>query len=249
MKYIIFIFLFFLQNEIYCKIIVKVGSSQDQPPYVLEDNTGLSQDILDALNKIQNKYEFTLVSLPTLRLRQKFTDGTIHMISLSNINWGYEKISKKSIDLLKVEDKYFTLKDLGITQDYFKNIGKESTVVVNGFNYKFLNNQKDQKILEEKYNTKTVLDENAVYLMILNRRAKIGVISSTFLNHIKLTQKLNYSKLLIADVSDSEYYRHCLLNKYSPISINELNTYLVKLKNSGELAKIFKDYVQWNKKK
>lgn len=235
-------FLFF-GNTTQGKILVKVGASQNQPPYVLKDETGIVQNMISYLNKTQDKYYFSLTILPALRLKYEFNNGSIHLILLSNIEWYNKTNSSKSIDLLKVEDKFFALKSDATSQDYFKNITKVPTVVVNGFNYSFLNNQSDQKILEEKYNTKTVLDENAVFLMVKNGRAKIGVVSSSFLDYLSVTQASEYNKLLISKTSDSIYYRHSILNKQAPISIDELNNYLLSLKTSGELEKIFKIYL------
>lgn len=242
MKSYLLLFLF-LSNSLFSQTIVDICATVDQPPFSAGDKGFLIVDIVNALNNIQDKYSFNLSLLAANRNRELLNSGQLDILAMVNINWGYNKeVVDKSIDIIYVEDKYITLKSISQSQDYFNKIGKERTVVVNGFDYKFLNYEKDRKILEEKYNTTIVKDEISVIHMVLSNRGKIGVCSTTTLEYFKLIDPVNFNRLSISQSSDSRFFRHFVIHNHSPINVRDFNDLIFKLKSQGTLDKILKKY-------
>lgn len=224
-------------------IDITVAGTVNQPPYVLKEGGGLSQDICDALNEIQGEYRFTFQPLPSTRARDQINRGQIDMIAMANIAWSYDQqVVSHSTNLLYVEDKFFALHRVAHDQSYFDKVGQEPTVVVNGFRYNFLNFESDQSTLRQQYNTSTVNDELGVMKMILNQYANIGVLSSISLRYHQSLYPAQAKELLISDKSDSQYYRHFLINKHAPISIDRFNNLIQQLSRSGKLQQVFARY-------
>lgn len=224
-------------------IEITVAGTVNQPPYVLKQGGGLSRDICDALNEIQSEYQFVFQALPSIRARHRINHGEIHMIAMANIAWSYDRqVVGHSDNLLYVEDKFFARRNVAQDQSYFDKAGQEPTVVVNGFRYNFLNFESDQSTLREQYNTSTVNDEFGVMRMVLNQYANIGVLSSTSLSYYQSLYPTQTKQLLISEKSDSQYYRHFLINQYSPISIDRFNELIQQLRASGKLQQVFARY-------
>lgn len=223
---------------------VFVATNREQPPFSTAADQGLVNDLMDALNVIQNQYEFVVAHVVSDRAKKGLENGTYDMVAMSNINWGYQGLSaQSSADLLEVQDQFFALSSSIADDSYFSQVGSGlSTSVVRGFSYQFLNFEKDTKILKEKYNTTVVLDEPTVVKMVLTGRANVGVSSSTNLQYFSSTNPEDHKKLSISEKFDSSYKRHFIVSDASSISVDEFNGFLVKLSENGTLKTLFKKY-------
>lgn len=240
---IMVLFIVFLPSISDAQRVVTIGLTSNQPPYAFEDGTGLTNDIINEINKVQSDFKFIIKLLPAARLREYFINEKLDMSAMMNINWGYNDVScSQTENLMKVQDKYFARKDVAQNQSFFSKIGRELTVGVLGFHYNYADSQTNYAILEEKSNTILVNSELTVIKMILAGRGKIGVVSSTTLDYYKLTNPDQYNKLLISDISDSEYYRYFLIHDNAEITVKMFNQYMNILKSSGMLKKIFNKY-------
>ncbi|MCM8528791.1 MAG: ABC transporter substrate-binding protein [Lentisphaeraceae bacterium] len=226
------------------KTVVRIGVADAcQEPLTFEDGSGISFDIISALNQIQSKYEFTHEFLPTKRLENLSQNGKIHIAAFSNLSWGWDqnKVSR-STDLIADKDVFFTLKKDGRDHSYFDDIPSKLIAGVKGFHYNF-NKVKTNSENEKKpprfigvYSEKSVVD------MVILERAEIGVVSIFTLQYLFMTDPQKYAKLLISEKYDSEYERYYVLNESSPIKAEEINSFLAQIKKEGVLQKIFEKY-------
>ncbi len=246
MKNFIILFVLIVVNipsNLSSQTVISIGMNTNQPPYSFEDETGLALDIINEINKMQSDFIFEISYLPPERAKQYLNNGKIDSLAMTNINWGYDaNVCNATDNLIKVEDKYFSRKDVATNQNFFSGVGKKSTIVVNGFNYMFLDHEKDSIILQDKFNTIQVKDEPTVIKMILGKRGDIGVSSSTTLGYFSITNPDEYEQLLISEINDSEYYRYFLIRNDSKISVEQFNKYIAVLGNKGVIDKLFKKY-------
>lgn len=213
-------------------IIAITDSSQE--PLVFEDGSGVSNDIVTELNKIQNKYAFTHELVPTKRMKELAATGKVNIVAFSNVKWGWNESQVQSSEVL-VNDKdlYFSLKEEGRGQSFFDSFKSLSIVGVKGFHYNF--NKNESTFIG-------VQDEKAVIDLLLLKRGDIGVASSLNLQHLSLKKPEVYSRLLVADKYDSVYTRSFLVVNGGPISVEELNKLLYKMRSSGALKRIYDKY-------
>jgi len=224
---------------------VYVATNREQPPYTLEDGSGLVIDLVNALNAIQFDYKFEVAPVVSDRAKAGIANGTYDMIAMNNVMWGYQGLDVvPSVDLLEVQDQYFALSSNVDSQAFFDKIGTPAakTNVVKGFSYNFLGFEQDVKVLKNQFNTSVVLDEPTVVKMVLSKRADIGVSSSTNLQYHKILNPGDHEKLTIAEKVDSTYYRHFILSQASSISVEEFNALMKKLADDGVLKDIFARY-------
>ncbi|MCJ8314062.1 MAG: transporter substrate-binding domain-containing protein [Saccharospirillaceae bacterium] len=242
-KFLVLILLFFT-NIAWAANQVYVAVNREQPPFTTGTDKGLVEDIIKALNSIQNDYEFIVKHVVPDRAKQGLNDGNYDMIAMSNINWGYQSLpTKASIDLLAVQDQFFSLSKNVNSDDYFDGIAKNLTVsVVRGFSYQFLDFEKDTTILKSKFNTSVVLDEPTVIKMVLTGRAMVGVSSSTNLEYFSINNPADHKKLVVYENVDSSYNRHFIISDASSITVDEFNVYIGQLNENGTLQTIFSKY-------
>lgn len=224
---------------------INIAVVRNQPPYAFDGNKGLVNDLVDALNKLQNKYLFTVEHITPYRAEQGMNENNLDLIAMTNINWRHQggDISA-SKDLLLVKDVFFSLKQFQTQENLFKNIGQSTHSIsgVVGFSYHYANFETNQQILNSKYNTKVVVDEPSVIKNVLTGKSKLGISSTTSLNYFSKTNPAEYSKLYIHEKADSQYYRHFIISNLSEIKKQEFDDLIDKMRESGQLERIFNQY-------
>jgi len=230
-------------NLSYAAEDIIIATNSNQPPYEM-GGSGITYDLAKALNELQGDFNFQVKTMPAIRSKNGLESGSVHMLSMTNINWGYnEKGNKESVNLLQVQDKFFALKASAANgQDYFSDLSGHSKVVVNGFSYNIFSFEKDHAVLKEKYNAGTVKDEPTAIKMVLSGRSDMGISSSSTLGYFNTQQPDDYGKLIVSDISDSTYFRHFVVSAKSPISVDQLNELFNQLGETGRLDMIFGQY-------
>lgn len=117
---------------------INVSGSSVQPPFTFTDGSGLSQDLVNALNGAQNTYRFVMAAKPSVRANTDLENGITHVVLFSNIDWGMDKSKvDKTADLLRTGDYYIALKAPGRDQTWFAGVGTRPMIGVIGFNYAY----------------------------------------------------------------------------------------------------------------
>ena len=223
------------------RVVVTVAlTNTSQQPISISGEKGLSEEILEAFNAIQNKFYFKHQLLPTKRLEEQGNQGVIDIAAFHNLNWGWkpDKVTK-SRKMLKSKDVYIAIRKEGRTNDFFKKVNIKQKVGVLGFHYKFLQDESLNEV--ERSFTKTN-SEKSVIEMILEERGDIGIVSNITLKYLKKTEPDKYEQLMISESIDSEYDRYYVIMQNSPINASELNSLINKLQESGQLVKIYKKF-------
>ncbi len=204
---------------------------------------GMTLDLVTALNKAQNKYHFNTVTIPTKRRYQSFNDGHYDVIFYESKSWGWQDIK---VDVSQVYQKggesYVALKKPGRDQSYFEDFSGKRMIGILGFHYGFADFNADEEFLRNNFNMLITADNDKNMNLLLKERGDIAVFTKAYLQRFLLENPDNTPLLLISEKLDQEYKHTVLLRPGISPNIDEINTMLDQLKETGEMNKLLKKY-------
>ncbi|MBE7637140.1 ABC transporter substrate-binding protein [Sneathiella sp. P13V-1] len=241
MRYFALSFLIFiaLLSTASARTQVNVGLTSVQPPFVVdvEAKKGVIFDLLKALNDTQETYEFLPLLYPARRMLSDYKTLNIHVVAFNNVNWGWvQRGGIPSINLTNGRDLFVSLAKSDPNKTDITDIG-----AVRGFHYAFADYDADK--LARMQNVSLVESEADVLKLIKFNRVKKGVISEAFLGWVSISNPQLYKILKIDRANpDHTYHRQLIRLASSPISLEEIDLLLEKMKNNGALQAVYDKY-------
>lgn len=231
------------QSQAQDRTLIRVALTNSLQPPLTTESGGLSADILQALNAAQDTYYFEQTLVATLRYRELIKEQRIHMAAFSNLNWSWDKeIVHASLPMIHDRDIYIALNEDGHARMLNALEPTTSKAGVLGFHYRLVNFSKDQQHIKETQNMTLVENEMSVFNMVMLERAKMGIVSQSFLSYMQSQDAELKQRILVADEADSVYDRYYVLHKQAPISIEAFNQLLRLLHQRGTLKNIYDAY-------
>lgn len=225
-----------IRAEEYVPMSVTIGLTSVQPPFVIntELRQGLAYTLTDFLNSKQERYRFNARMVPVKRLLSYDKDSGIHLIAFNDINWGWkERNGVGSLPLTHGSDRFFS------TRTAIDDEHKGTIAAVRGFHYAFADFSESK--LESLSHVRLAKDELGVIRLVEHGRTELGVVSNALLNWLKVSIPDRVEKLSIRQKPDHHYQRQMIVLPSSPISVEELNELLLKLKGEG-MDQLFQSY-------
>lgn len=233
-----------LSTSVLATEVVKVGI-YDFPPYVFiaDNTTGITVQMIAAMNKFQKKYKFVAVPTTARRRYRDFEQNKFDMMIFESKNWGWQKypvaVSQVFVTGFEV---YVTQAKLGRGQFFFSDFKNKAMIGVLGYHYQFAGFNADQDYLENNFKILQTDSQKKSLELILNDRGDIAVLSKEYLSYHFSHSPEDEAKLLISDKFD-QIYRHSILvrdnNKFSLSYINEM---LDKMEQKGTLIPLWEKY-------
>ena len=95
------------------------------PPFVEKDNkgniSGITIDLIDSMNKIQDEYHFNFVLTSSRRRYVSFEEGEFDILFFESILWGWQETNIEATKVfLKGGEVFVALKSKAKNQNYFK---------------------------------------------------------------------------------------------------------------------------------
>ena len=231
------------QDNLQDRTLIRVALTNSLQPPLTTGSGGLSVDILQALNQLQDTYYFEQSLVATLRYRELIKQQRIQMAAFSNLNWSWDTDTvQASLPMIHDRDIYIALNKDGHHEMLNALDPSTSKAGVLGFHYRLVNFSKDQNQIKESQNMILVENEMSVFNMIVLKRANIGIVSQSFLHYMQSQDTMHKHQILIADEVDSVYDRYYVIHKQAPISIEVFNQLLRDLNQSGALKRIYDSY-------
>lgn len=230
--------------EVVSAEIVNVGV-YNFPPYVFiaEQTTGLSVQMIAAMNKFQNKYEFVAVPTTARRRYIDFENKKFDMMIFESKNWGWGKypitISQAFVTGAEV---YVTQAKPGRGQNFFSDFKNKAMIGVLGYHYQFAGFNAEQDYLKKNFNLIQTNSQKQSLELIFNNRGEIAVVSKEYLNYHFTHSPEDKAKLLISDKVDQVYQHAILIRKNNNLSINYINKLLSAMKQKGTLTQLWEGY-------
>lgn len=226
--------------------VVRVGAAHF-PPYTvrpeLGDATGLLPQMLDALNKLQSDYQFTLVPTSLPRRFGDFKEGRIDMAIFENPAWGWQDIPHQNVDL-GLEDAEIMVAHTrpGMDQGFFDDLKGKRLALFSGYHYAFAHFNADPKYLADTYNATLTYSHDSNLLMVERGRADIALVTRSYLKDYIKRNPGSGDALLASVKVDQTYHHYALLRPEAPITPEKFSALIEQLRHNGELERIFSPY-------
>jgi ABC-type amino acid transport substrate-binding protein len=225
--------------------IVKVGGYAF-PPFVTEadqDTSGMTLDLIKALNAYQEKYRFEFFLTSPRRRYHAFEKGYYDMIFFENIRWGWEgKPVEASKVFLKGGEVYITKAVPGRDQRYFDSLKGKTLAGILGYHYQFAGFIADPAYLRERHGMKLYTRHDAIFKPVLTGQVDVAVVTASFLKHFLKKNPQKAPELLVSEKFDQIYNHTIIIRKHTHPGVDEINRLLTDMEQKGILNKLWKRY-------
>ncbi|AZC27742.1 MULTISPECIES: transporter substrate-binding domain-containing protein [Pseudomonas] len=217
------------------------------PPYTVRPetgaDTGLLPQLVEALNQSQSDYQFVLVPTSIPRRFRDFQQGRVDMAIFENPAWGWQGIEHTSVDMgLEDAEIFVAQRQPGRGQDYFADLKGKRLALFSGYHYAFAQFNADPKYLTDTYDATLTYSHDSNLLMVLRGRADIALVTRSYLSDFLARNIDSTDQLLISERIDQVYHHYTLIRPNAPITAQDFAGLLQKLRESGQLLKIFDPY-------
>jgi len=217
------------------------------PPFVQQDDkgkiSGMTLDLIDALNKIQNDYHFNFVLTSSRRRYLAFEQGKFSALFFENLLWGWQKTHIEATKVfLEGGEVFIALKSKAKTQHYFNTVKDKSIAAMLGYHYNFAGLNSDPHFLRAMFDIHLSTDEENNIQLVLLGKMDIAIVTKLYLDRFLLKNPAAKSELLISEKMDQAYNHTILIKKNSNLSASKMNMLLDKLVQTGEYDKLLQKY-------
>ncbi|EPZ52077.1 ABC transporter, substrate-binding protein, family 3 [Bacteriovorax sp. BAL6_X] len=240
-SFIKFLIAFSFSISIFAIKDILVGAYHFPPFYIKKHGaqSGVLFEIIEELNKVQNKYRFKIIETSARRRYRDFTSNQFDMILFESPKWGWRE---RHIDYVMTPpfsfggEKVIALKE-GRNQTYLKQLEKKTILLFDGYHYGFL----DYKI-NKKFDAKIIYTNSheGNILSLLKGRGDIAIVTESYLNIFFEKNSEVREKLIISEHYDQKYDHRVLLTKSSRISKDMVMSLLRQIKDRSCCRKLFK---------
>lgn len=241
MKYLL-ILLLLISTQLSAKTTIKVGA-YNYPPYAEWRNgkpQGLITDIVRILNNSQDKYSFSIVETTTNRRYYDLENKYYDIIFFENILWSWDKTKVQASKIFLEDGEVFIAKKVpGRKQSYFNNLKNKRIRAYHGYHYAFLNYSTDPKDLK-KWNVEITQSHDGNIQAVIEDRADIAMITLDYLKVLLKKRPSLKDEIIVSTKFDQVYKHSAIIRTNSSIPLEEVNSLLVKMKNSSEFKSIFR---------
>ena len=226
--------------------LVRVGAAHFPPYTVRPENgadTGLLPQMVEALNRLQSDYKFVLVPTSIPRRFGDFKQGRIDMAIFENPEWGWKEIPHNDVDMgLEDAEIFVAQREDGRQQNYFADLSGKRLALFSGYHYEFANFNADPKFLAQNFKATLTYSHDSNLLMVLRGRADSALVTRSYLSDYLLRNEKVRDELLVSQRIDQVYHHYAILRPTAPITGEEFSKLLQRLRDSGEMLKIFDPY-------
>lgn len=225
---------------------VRIGAAHF-PPYTVRPeqgaDTGLLPQLAEALNKAQDRYRFVLVPTSIPRRFRDFEQGRVDMAIFENPDWGWQNIPHTSVDMgLEDAEVFVTHRTQNRDQHYFSSLKGKRLALFSGYHYAFAGFNPDSRYLINTFNATLTYSHDSNLLMVQRDRADIALVTRSYLSDYLVRNPESVGELLASERIDQVYHHYALLRPQAGITGEAFAALLDKLRDEGELLKIFKPY-------
>lgn len=225
--------------------VVRVGG-YEFPPFV--DNArdgarGVTFDLIDTLNQVQDRYEFRFVPVAARRRYADLLAAQFDVMFFESPDWEWEK-GGFPVDFTRVfltgGEVYITQARPGRGQDYFASLADKRLVGILGYHYGFAGFEADPAALARRFTIKLVNNHRSGIDMVLAGRADVAVVTDSYLwTHLARHPDVR-DRLLVSDRYDQTYRHRALVRRGGPIPVQDLDRLLEGLQQAGTLDTLWR---------
>lgn len=221
---------------------VRVGAYPFLP--FVDKSSGLTFDLVKAMNAFQSDYQFEVVNTSPNRRYQDMARGAFSIMLFENAKWGWDPsaVDSSKVFLRGDGEVYVARSAPGRGQEFFQMLDEKKLLVVLGYHYGFANYVTDQDILASKYQITFSADNATSLRNLLAGHGDVAVITKSYLSRFLVENPSARSKLLVADQMDQTYDHTILVKSGSKPSAKEMDALLARMESAGVLKKLWAKY-------
>ncbi|MEQ6884767.1 hypothetical protein [Salicola sp. Rm-C-2C1-2] len=219
------------------------------PPFVMMENgghTGLTLEVIEALNDIQTQYEFEFFLTSSKRRYLDHKKGFYDLILFEDRRWEWRDRPVSGTRVIARDEEVFVAHSRQAHgEDFFQDLEERQMVGMLGFHYQFANHVTDTGFLDTKFDMllSSSLKRN-LKLIRLDRPslAEVAVVPRSFLNLYLSRHPDARQHLTVSDRVDQVYQLRALVRDSSPIPVESLDRLLGQLEKSDRLTALRRKY-------
>lgn len=228
------------------RVEVRVGAAHF-PPYTVRPEqgagTGLLTQLIDALNLSQPRYRFVLVPTSVQRRFGDLLQGRTDMAVFENPQWGWAQVPHEAVDMGLEDAEVFVGRTSSLADPhYVDDLQGKRLAMFNGYHYAFAGFNPDPTYLRKAFNATLTYSHDSNLLMVLRGRADIALVTRSYLFDYLLRNEKVRDELLASQRTDQIYHHYAILRPSAPITGDAFGNLLQRLRDNGELLKIFEPY-------
>lgn len=226
--------------------LIKVGGYPYAPFVVKEGENsyqGLTLDLIDELNAIQQDVRFVFVPTSAPHRYQALALGRFSLMLFEDIRWDWNADQvRMTRPLLLGGERYVALKAPGRDQSFFDQLDQRQLIGVNGYHYGIANFNATPDELKRHFTITLVKDNISVLQGLFKGRGEVAILNLSYLNEFSKQYPQQAARLLQSDKWDQQYELRALLSPTAGVSTSQLETWLTELQRSGRLARLWTKY-------
>lgn len=232
-------------NYAYSKPVdVRIAAYEFPPYYSATSDQHIVGDISSALNALQSEYNFSVVRIaPNGRYDALSADGCCDVILFEDKSWGWQHDldypAQVTHTLYIDRERFVTKKAPNRGQSFFHVKGLRFGGIV-GYHYAFTQNEKDHRVLEEKYGIYLTHSYEVNLQMLLNGRLDLIMLADAYVQST-LPERLR-AQLLFDEQAYGTHHLAAVVNANKQFTGKQFQRLLQQLESNGDLARIFADY-------
>ncbi len=206
--YLLVVFYFFCLN-LTASEIIRVGGYAFSPFVTKQQMSyqGLSIQLLDALNQLQDRYHFQFTPTTPGSRHLGFEHRRFDMIFFEDPAWGWQS---QAIDFIPFNiedgDVMVALARPGRGNDFFNNLEEKSLIAVENYHYGFANMDSRADEIKKKFKVLLVKDNERSLQALLRQRGDIALVTHSYLLG-QLQQHPELKNQLLISLQFDNYYR------------------------------------------
>lgn len=217
------------------------------PPYVeLASDarpSGLTLDVLEILNRSQERYDFRFFLTTPTRRYQDFEAGRFDAILFEMPEWGWQGHAVEvSRQFATDGEVYVALAADGRGEGFFDDVGAKRIAAILGYNYGFAGFRNDPAELGRRFDIALVNDHGATVELVLRGRVEVGVVTESFLDRHLAAHPADRPRLLISQRRDQVYSHRVLARPGLAPSAEQIAMLILQADAAGRLTALWQRY-------
>lgn len=245
-KFFVFFIVFVFSFPIHAKKRIRVGGYMFPPFVEIGEQgkvSGLTLDLIDALNKIQSEYHFEFYLTSSKRRYKDFQNKKFDTVFCEMMEWGWKDFP---VDASKVflngGEVYISYKTKHKNQKYFDDLKNKSIAGILGYHYSVFGFNADELYLKKHFNAILTTDHIRSIELVEKNRVDLSIVTKSFLlRYLKNNPKAE-KKLLVSEIYDQKYNHTILLRSKMELTADQINQYLNTMNTNGTLARLKTKY-------
>lgn len=202
------------------------------------ESEGLLGDLLNALERSQDRFTFRTVHTSPRRRHMDFDAGLYDVIFFESPDWGWaERDVEVTPAVLADEDLYVALRKPGRDSTFFDDIEQRSIVAMAGYHYGFTGYETDASVLEQNFDIEFSDSHSRNLRLIKADRpsvAEVAIVSHSYLQRHLAQHPEDWDALLISDRPDQRYQLHIIARRNGPMGADQIMDLLAPLIENGQ---------------